>query len=229
MMATKIYETEIITLIDGTSIELKPLKIKYLREFMEVFSLLPNARNDDEAMIVLVECAIVSMKQFCPEIANLYDIEDKLDMKMIYKVLDYAAGIKINADKKEETIKEQAENSEASTWDNLDLLKIESEVFMMGIWKNYEEMEENISMPELVTTISAKRELDYQEKKFLAAIQGVDLDGDKQKGEDAWEAMKARVFSRGASSDPNDVLSLQGANAAKAGFGIGMGLSYEKI
>lgn len=228
-MATKIYEIETLTLIDGTVIELKPLKIKYLREFMEVFSLLPNARNDDEAMIVLVECAAVSMKQFCPRLANSYDVEDNLDIKMIYKVLDYAAGIKINADKKEETVKEQAENSEANTWETLDLLKIEAEVFMIGVWKNYEEMEENMSMPELVTTIGSKRDLDYQEKKFLAAIQGVDLDADKQKEENAWEAMKARVFSRGASSDPNDVLSLQGANAAKAGFGIGMGLSYEKV
>jgi hypothetical protein len=228
-MATKVYDTEILTLIDGTEIELKPLKIKYLREFMEVFSLLPNARNDDEAMIVLVECAVISMKQFCPDIATMYDIEDRLDLKMVYKVLDYAAGIKINADKQDETVKEQAEKSDSSTWETLDLLKIESEVFMMGTWKNYEDLEESMSMPELIATISAKRELDYQEKKFFAAIQGVDLDDNKQKGEDAWEAMKARVFSRGASSDPNDVLSLQGANAAKAGFGIGMGLTYEKI
>jgi hypothetical protein len=39
--------------------------------------------------------------------------------------------------------------------------------------------------------------------------------------------MKARVFSKGATSDSNDVLSLQGQNAKKAGFGIGMGLDYE--
>jgi hypothetical protein len=39
--------------------------------------------------------------------------------------------------------------------------------------------------------------------------------------------MKARVFSGGATSDSNDVLSLQGQNARKAGFGIGMGLDYE--
>jgi hypothetical protein len=38
--------------------------------------------------------------------------------------------------------------------------------------------------------------------------------------------MKARVFSRGATSDSNDVLSLQGQNARKVGFGIGMGLDY---
>lgn len=41
--------------------------------------------------------------------------------------------------------------------------------------------------------------------------------------------MKARVFSGGKTDDPNDILSMQGVNAQKAGFGIGMGLSYEKI
>jgi hypothetical protein len=41
--------------------------------------------------------------------------------------------------------------------------------------------------------------------------------------------MKARVFSRGATSDSSDVLSLQGQNAKRAGFGIGMGLDYEDL
>jgi hypothetical protein len=86
-------------------------------------------------------------------------------------------------------------------------------------------------MPELVATIGSIRDLDYQEKKFLAAIQGVDLDGEtnKDRGQKEWEDMKARVFSKGQTSDSNDVLSLQGANAQKAGFGIGMGLDYENL
>jgi hypothetical protein len=59
-------------------------------------------------------------------------------------------------------------------------------------------------------------------------MQGVDLD--KQSGkQNAWEEMKARVFSGGKASNANDVVALQGANAQKAGFGIGMGLSYEKL
>jgi hypothetical protein len=82
-----------------------------------------------------------------------------------------------------------------------------------------------------VATIGSIRDLDYQEKKFLAAIQGVDLDGEtnKDRGQKEWEDMKARVFSKGQTSDSNDVLSLQGVNAQKAGFGIGMGLDYENL
>jgi hypothetical protein len=228
-MATKIYDTGLVELIDGTFIEIRPLVIKYLREFMETFDLLRSARDDDESMAVLTQCTLICMKQFYPDIRTIDELEDRIDLPNVYKVLDLAAGIKINRDKEEESIKEQAENSEGASWDTLDLLKLESEVFMLGIWKNYDEMERSISMPELLATLSSKRELDYQEKKFLAAIQGVDLDGDKKKEENAWEKMKAKVFSNGATTDPSDVLSLQGTGAAKAGFGIGMGLSYEKL
>jgi hypothetical protein len=81
-----------------------------------------------------------------------------------------------------------------------------------------------------MATLESKRELDYQEKKFLAAIQGVDLD--KNSGNNSgnkWEEMKAKVFSGGKAANSNDVLALQGVNAQKAGFGIGMGLGYEDL
>jgi len=83
-------------------------------------------------------------------------------------------------------------------------------------------------MPELTAILTAKRESEYQERKFFAAIQGVDLDGgdDSKKGQKEWEDMKARVFSGGKSTDSSDVTSLQGFNAQKAGFGIGDGLDY---
>lgn len=125
----------------------------------------------------------------------------------------------------------KSENEEKpSSWKDTDLASLESEVFLLGIWKDYEELEASMSMPELSATLNAKREADYAEKKFLAAMQGVDLDEQSgRKEEDPWEAMKARVFSRGQAAGANDVLALQGQNAAKQGFGIGMGLDYERI
>jgi hypothetical protein len=224
-MATEVYNKGNIYLIDGTELEIIPLKIKYLREFMVEFEGIKDASDDDEAIDVLSKCVGICMKQYYPEIANT--VEDNLDLPTIYKVIDIAAGIKINK-KSEEPVKEQAQAS-GSTWDDLDLAKLEAEVFILGIWKDYKELEESLSMPELMVTLSSKRELDYEEKRFLAAIQGVDLDGstNSDKGQKEWEDMKARVFSGGATSDSNDVLSLQGQNARKAGFGIGMGLDYE--
>jgi hypothetical protein len=229
-MATNVYQTKNINLINGKELEIIPLKIKYLREFMEAFENVKKAKNDDEAIEFLVECVRISMKQFYPEISkNKLDIEDSFDMPTIYTILDISAGIKINQ-KSEETVKDQATDS-GSSWSELDLAKIESEVFLLGIWKDYKELEESLSMPELMATLSSRRELDYQEKKFLAAIQGVDLDKESgsSKGQQEWEDMKARVFSRGATNDSKDILALQGQNAKKAGFGIGMGLDYEDL
>jgi hypothetical protein len=229
-MATTVYQTKIIKLIDGTEVEIIPLKIKYLRQFMEAFEDVKKSKNDDEAIESLVECVRISMKQFYPEISkSVSDVEDNLDMPTIYKILDISAGIKIN-EKSEEPVKNQATDS-GSSWFDLDLAKIESEVFLLGIWKDYNELEESLSMPELVATLEISRDLEYQKNKFLAAIQGVDLDNNSEsgKGQKEWEDMKARVFSGGATTDSNDILALQGHNAQKAGFGIGMGLEYENL
>jgi hypothetical protein len=227
-MATTIYKTGKVTLINGTEIELSPLKIKYLREFMEAFELVKTADNDEEAIIFLSNCAAISMQQYHPEIATIAELEDSMDLPGIYKVLEIAAGIKINEDS-EDSVKEQAEEG-GSSWDKLDLAKLEAEVFLLGIWKDYQQLELSLSMPELMITLESKRELDYQEKKFLAAIQGVDIDkGNSASSGNKWEEMKARVFSGGKAKDGNDVLALQGVNAQKAGFGIGMGLGYEDL
>jgi len=227
-MATKIYKSAIIHLFDGTELEITPLKIKYLREFMDAFDDVKNTSSDDESIQKLVECVRICMKQYYPRISrSTEDIEENLDMKTIYTILDIAAGIKINK-QSEETVKDQVENN-GETWDTLDLAKLESEVFLLGIWKDYQELEKSLSMAELMATLQSSRELDYSEKKFLAAIQGVDLDKESgsDKGQKEWENMKARVFSGGATSDANDVLALQGQNAQKVGFGIGLGLDYE--
>ena len=226
-MATKIYRTETIELIDGTKLEVSPLKIKYLREFMEAFDFIEMAKDDDEAILALANCARIAMKQYYPSIQTMEELEDSIDLPTVYKILDIAAAIKVDKDNKDETVKDQATKNEDG-WKNLDLAAIESEVFLLGIWKDYDELEASLSMPEIFATISSKRELDYQEKKFLAALKGVDLDKNNKKG-DEWEQMKARVFSGGGTSDPNDVLALQGQAAQKAGFGIGMGLDYKKL
>ena len=214
--------------MDGTIVESMPLKIKYLREFMDLFENVKLARNDTEAIERLSFCALVAMKQYFPEIKTIHELEDQVDLKTIYKIIESAAGIKMNSEPEKEVI-QQAENKD-SDWKNLDLAKLESEVFLLGIWKDYEELEKSLSMPELLITLEARRELDYEEKKFLAAIQGVDIDkGSAKDSQNSWEQMKAKVFSNGKAKDGNDVLALQGVNAQKAGFGIGMGLGYEDL
>jgi len=197
---------------------------------MDVFDTIKDTKNDDEAMLVLLECTRVAMKQYFPEISkNIEDLENNIDLPTVHEILDLAGNIKIGEDS-EEDVKTQAQKGDPGpSWEDFDLAKIESEVFLLGIWKDYNELEESLSLSEIMAIISSKRDLDYQEKKFFAAIQGVDLEdsGNEDRGQKEWEDLKARVFSGGATNDSNDILALQGQNAVKAGFGIGMGLDYE--
>jgi hypothetical protein len=83
-------------------------------------------------------------------------------------------------------------------------------------------------MPELTEILVAKRKSDHEQRKFFAAIQGINLDDQvKSSSTTTFEDIKARVFSGGKAQDANDILSLQGINAQQAGFGIGMGLDYD--
>lgn len=227
-MATKIYDKDYITLINDVELEIVPLKIKYLREFLDAFEFVKTANSEEESIFFLSECARIAMKQYYPEISKSHmDLEDNVDIKTVYQIIDIAAGIKVSEDS-QESVKKQAIDS-GSSWETLDLAKLEAEVFLLGIWKDYEDLETSLSMPELIATLEMKRDLDYQDKKFNASIQGVDLDKNSGNNSNAWEDMKARVFSGGNAKDAKDILALQGINAEKAGFGIGMGLDYERI
>lgn len=97
---------------------------------------------------------------------------------------------------------------------------------MLGIWKDYQELEDNLSVPELTAILEAKNKEDYEHKKFLAALKGVDLDKHSGASNHEWERIKAKAFSQGETDNPNDIVALQGAAAEQAGFGIGNGLDY---
>jgi hypothetical protein len=234
-MPTKIYDVNYVKTIYGEEIEISPLKIKYMRQFMHNFNLIKDAKTEEEVQDKLIECATIAMKQFYPEIKTPEDFEDVFDLKTMYKILEYAGGINMDPDEPEEEPQKQTQvkETEKSTWDDLDLNKLESEAFLLGIWKNYDELESSICLSELMAILEQKRELDYQDKKFTASLKGIDLDEAVGKTEeDPWEAMKARVAAQASgigTGDPNDITSLQGIKAQQAGFGIGHGLDYEVI
>ena len=89
-------------------------------------------------------------------------------------------------------------------------------------------------MAELVAILEAMREQEYNDKKFAAAMQGVDLDKEtgrrpkktEQKKASTFEDIQARVLTGGRAQDANDILSLQGNLGAKAGFQIGKDMDY---
>jgi hypothetical protein len=234
-MPTKIYDIAYIKTVYGKSIEVSPLKIKYMREFMTKFDSVKTAQDEDEIIEILTECATIAMKQFYPEVDTVEKFEDNFDLKTMYKVIEHAGGIKMDS---EETVPQEQDNineetSSKSGWEDLDLNKLESEAFLLGIWKSYDELESSICLAELMSILEQKREMDYQDKKFTASLKGIDLDDATGKQEaDPWEAMKARIASKASgigNGNPNDITALQGIAAQQAGFGIGFGLDYEVV
>ena len=79
----------------------------------------------------------------------------------------------------------------------------------MGNWKNYDELEDQLSVEELVATLQAQRKMKREEHKFLAAIQGIEIPDDN-------------VVQ-------SDITDLRGFRASQEGFGIGKGLSHSVV
>ena len=97
-MATSVYETVEIELLNGTKIKMRPLKIALLREFMKKFETISEvADSNDDSMDLLIDCVQIAMRQYDPEIASSREtIEDIFDLPMVYKVIEVAAGIKMD-------------------------------------------------------------------------------------------------------------------------------------
>jgi len=62
-------------------------------------------------------------------------------------------------------------------------------------------------MEEVLAILKAMRDKDYSDKKFTAALQGVDLESEEEE-------------------EDHDITALRGTVAKDAGFGIGFGLGY---
>jgi hypothetical protein len=99
-MATSVYEEVTLELMDGSTIKMRPLKISLLRDFMKKFdTVVEVASSNVDSMDILVECAMIAMKQYRPELAQDREkFEDVADIKMVYKIIEVASGIKLDAE-----------------------------------------------------------------------------------------------------------------------------------
>jgi len=97
-MATTVHEEKTISLIDGTSIKVRPLKISLLRPFMKKFEGIAEVADDNEkSMTLLMDCVQIAMQQYKPEIAgDLKALEEILDLPTVYKIVEEASGIKLS-------------------------------------------------------------------------------------------------------------------------------------
>ena len=87
---------------------------------------------------------------------------------------------------------------------------MESEAFLAGHWKNFDELESNLSVQELNEIINAIRKKDHEDKKFFAAIQGIELDEESKDSSDISDLKNARV-------------------ASQEGFGLNEGLGFVEL
>ena len=96
-MTTTVHEANILKLIDGTEIEVRPLKISLLRPFMKKFEGIAEVQEDnDKSINLLLECVQIAMKQYKPEIAtDIAKLEEILDLPTVYKIVEAASGIKL--------------------------------------------------------------------------------------------------------------------------------------
>ena len=88
---------------------------------------------------------------------------------------------------------------------------------MLGNWKNFEELEDSLSLPELDLIIKHKREHENNEHKFSAALQGVDLDKGKV---DSIEERLEKVRRNAAVKLAGGEAELERQEFADLGFGF---------
>lgn len=95
-MATSVHESTELTLMDGTKITVRPLKISLLRPFMKQFEQVSLVAEDNEkSMNLLIECVAIAMQQYKPELADVSKLEDVLDLPTVYKIIEAASGVKL--------------------------------------------------------------------------------------------------------------------------------------
>ena len=96
-MATTVHEEKTVTLLDGTKVKIRPLKISLLREFMKEFEgIAAVAEDNTKSMDLLMNCVLIAMKQYDSKLAeDKESLEDNIDLPTVYKIVEEASGIKL--------------------------------------------------------------------------------------------------------------------------------------
>lgn len=94
-MATTVVDVIKVTLDDERVIACKPLKIKYLRPFMERISDLQELKASDNAasLDILVDCCEIALQQYIKGGIAREDLEDLLDLPTMYRIIEGASNI----------------------------------------------------------------------------------------------------------------------------------------
>lgn len=96
-MAVTVNEQKDITLLDGTVLKARPLKISLLKEFLKKFDeMTAVAEDNDKSLDILLQCVQIAMKQYSPEkTLEIAALEEVLDLPTVYSIIDAASGINL--------------------------------------------------------------------------------------------------------------------------------------
>lgn len=75
---------------------------------------------------------------------------------------------------------------------------------MLGQWKNYEELEEYLTLDELYATVKQLNEERHINQRFAAALKGVDIDEGKEDGVKSFEDIQKRAQAILNGEDPDN-------------------------
>lgn len=97
-MATTVVDVIKVELDNGVKIDAKPLKIKYLRNFMKrIGDLQGQADAEDlsqeEQLDILVDCCGIALEQYVEGGIPKEELEEVLDMPTMYRIIEGASGI----------------------------------------------------------------------------------------------------------------------------------------
>lgn len=87
---------------------------------------------------------------------------------------------------------------------------------MLGRWKNFDELEESVNLPELDMILAQKRKEEEARQKFAAAIEGINLGEQTSEVQARIEEVKHRAAAKLAGGERE----LERMELADLGFGV---------
>lgn len=68
-----------------------------------------------------------------------------------------------------------------------------TKALLIGPWKNVEEVEEALSLPEIIALLKEDAEQEFSRRKFMAALKGITLDDPAEDKAATFEEVKRRA------------------------------------
>lgn len=90
-MATKVFSVEVLELQDGKKVQIAPLPVKPLREFMKIYGKLKDAKDEDSGIEIMFDAAVFALTRRNEVTED--ELEESLDLPTMMKVLEVCGGL----------------------------------------------------------------------------------------------------------------------------------------